>query len=246
MKKNIPKLTFAAKSDIGLKRTNNEDTSIARPGLGFFSVADGMGGAAAGEIASRIFVDTVLEVFSAFDEDSEGVTFERVKRAFSLSNERILDHAGEHEAHKGMACTAELIAFTHESFFVGHMGDSRTYRLRYGRLRQLTKDHSLVQDQIEHGLISERDARRNPYRNVILRAVGAEETLALDTIKGRIEHNDLFLLCTDGLTNMVNDPLIQEVLTLGIPLDQKTERLIDLAKEAGGDDNITVLLIEIL
>jgi serine/threonine protein phosphatase PrpC len=246
MKNNSPKLTFAGKSDIGLKRQNNEDASIARPELGFFSVADGMGGAAAGEIASRIYVDTALEVFSAPEEGSEEETFERVKRAFSLSNERILEHAEEHEARKGMACTAELIAFAHESFVVGHLGDSRTYRLRNGRLRRLTRDHSLVQDQIEHGLISEKEAKKNPYRNVILRAVGAEETVALDTIKGKIERNDVFLICTDGLTNMVNDSLIQEVLTLGIPLDQKAERLIDLAKEAGGEDNITVVLIEIL
>ena len=244
MKKNISTLNFAAKSDIGLKRSNNEDTSIARPELGFFSVADGMGGAAAGEIASRIFVDTAFEVFSAPQEGSEEETFDRIKRVFSLSNERILDHVGTHEAHKGMGCTAELIAFAHESFFVGHMGDSRTYRLRNGQLRQLTRDHSLVQDQIEHGLISERDARRNPYRNVILRAVGAGKTLALDTINGKVVPNDTFLICTDGLTNMVNDALIQEVLTLRIPLDQKTERLIDLAKDAGGYDNITVLLIE--
>lgn len=246
MTDNLPKLIFACKSDIGLKRPNNEDASVERPELGFFSVADGMGGAAAGEIASGIYVDTALEVFSRPGGRTGEEIFERVKEVFSLANERILDHARKNENHQGMACTAELIAFTYGSFVVGHMGDSRTYRLRNMRLRQLTRDHSLIEDHIDHGLISEMEAKRNPYRNVILRAVGAEETLALDTIKGRIDHGDLFLLCTDGLTNMVNDHLIEEILTLGIPVEEKVGRLIALAKEAGGDDNITVLLVEIL
>ena len=246
MQSNIPKLIFSGKSDLGLRRANNEDAFIVNAELGFFLVADGMGGAAAGELASHIFADAAQEVFSAPGGRSETDTPERVKRAFILANERILDHVEENKQHQGMACTAELIAFTPVSFVAGHMGDSRTYRFRNRRLKQLTRDHSLVQDQVEQGLINEAEARRSPYRNIILRAVGTEDQLALDLIKGKINPGDTFLLCTDGLTSMADDPLIEEVLCWNMPVPQKIERLVDLAKSAGGDDNITVVLVEIV
>jgi protein phosphatase len=231
-------------SDPGLKRFNNEDASLVRAELDLFAVADGMGGAAAGEVASQLFVETALEVFSKNERRSEEETVELVQEAFGLANERILKHTVENPQHQGMGCTAELMAFSSQGYVLGHVGDSRSYLFRKGQLRQLTRDHSLVQDQIDQGLITPVEAQRHSLRNIILRAVGAGETLAVDLIKGKSLPGDIFLLCSDGLTDMVDDPSIQEILSLSLNLVQKVEKLIDLAKSAGGYDNITVILCE--
>jgi protein phosphatase len=233
------------KSHPGLKRSNNEDAFMLRPELGFCLVADGMGGAAAGELASSIFAETTLEVFSQAEGQSEQETIELVQRAFGWANERILDHVKENPHHHGMGCTAELVSFSDDSFVLGHMGDSRTYRFRNLQLKQLTEDHSLVQDQLDQGLITPAEARNHPMRNVILRALGVKESLSLDIVTGKTLSGDLFLLCSDGLTDMVDDTLIQEVLSSAMVLPQKVEKLIESANSAGGHDNITVVLSEV-
>lgn len=240
--KHIPEAVFCGKSDIGLKRPKNEDAFILDSERGFFLVADGMGGAAAGELASRIFAETTLEVFAGSGGRSEKETLGWVQKAFSLANERILKHVTENPGHKGMGCTAELLALSASGFVLGHMGDSRTYRFRNGQLRQLTQDHSLVQDQVDRGLITPAEAQKHPLRNVILRAVGIKESLALDIVRGRMFRGDLFLLCSDGLTDMVSDSIIQEVLSSATALPQKVDQLIERAKSVGGVDNITVVL----
>ena len=145
-----------------------------------------------------------------------------------------------------MGCTAELMAFSGDKFILGHMGDSRTYRLKNGQLKQLSQDHSLVQEQLDKGLITPEEARKHTMKNVILRAVGVDETPALDLVRGNLSAGDLFLLCSDGLTDMVEDADILAVLASTAPLTQKAEKLIELAKSAGGHDNITVVLIEII
>lgn len=242
----ITQIASFGKSDRGLKRSNNEDAFVVRPDMGLCLVADGMGGAAAGEIASGIFVETTLEIFSKAEGQSEQETLEIVQRAFGWANERILNHVKENPHHQGMGCTAELVVFSDESFVIGHMGDSRTYRFRAGALKQLTRDHSVVQDQVDKGLINPAEARNHPMRNVILRAVGIKESLALDLVRGKTLSGDLFLLCSDGLTDMIDDTLIQEVLSSTMALPPKVEKLIDLANSAGGHDNITVVLSEIV
>lgn len=241
----MTKIRFSGKSDTGLVRRNNEDTFVIEPDVGFCLVADGMGGGAAGELASRIFAESALEVFLDFEDPSEQKVVETVKKAFQMANEKILDYASRNSLHESMGCTAELIVFTGGGFVLGHMGDSRTYRLRNGLLKQLTKDHSLVQDQIDQGAITPEEARNHSLRHVILRAVGAEESLALDLIRGKTYPDDLFLLCSDGLTDMVDDDLIGHVFKSADSLNQKAEKLIELAKSAGGNDNITVVLSEI-
>jgi protein phosphatase len=240
----MPKIITCAKSDVGLKRNNNEDAFVVKPELNLFVVADGMGGAAAGEVASQLFVETALEVFSINPGRSEQEILELVQEAFRLANERILKHTMENPHHQGMGCTAELMAFSDQSYVLGHVGDSRSYLLRKGQLRQMTRDHSLIQDQIDQDLITPDEAKRHSLRNVILRAVGAKETLAVDLIRGKGLPGDIFLLCSDGLTDMVEDPLIQEILSLPDALTQKVEKLIELAKSNGGFDNITALLCE--
>lgn len=233
-------------SDIGLKRFNNEDASLIRADLDLFAVADGMGGAAAGEVASQFFVETALEVFRKNERRSEQETFELVQEVFRLANERILKHVVENPRHQGMGCTAELLAFSGSDYVLGHVGDSRGYLFRKGQLRQMTRDHSLIQDQIDQGLITPVEAKRHSFRNIILRAVGAEETLAVDLIRGKSLPGDIFLLSSDGLTDMVDDPSIQEILSLSMDLYQKVEKLIHLAKSSGGHDNITVILCEMV
>ncbi|MCU0577736.1 MAG: protein phosphatase 2C domain-containing protein, partial [Desulfobacterota bacterium] len=151
------KVEYFGTSDVGLKRTNNEDAFAARPDLGFCTVADGMGGAAAGEIASGIFVDTCVEVF-ADRNDTTGLE-EKVKRAFTQANTRMLQHVAANPDHAGMGCTAEILSARGDEVVIGHVGDSRTYRLRGGELKQLTVDHSLVQDQVNRGIISAQEAR---------------------------------------------------------------------------------------
>ena len=144
-----------------------------------------------------------------------------------------------------MGCTAELLAFSDEGFILGHIGDSRTYRLRKDHLEQLTQDHTIVQQQFEEGLISSDQIKQHPLRNVIFRAVGIKEELALDLIFGKISVEDIFLLCSDGLTDMIPDDQIQEILCSDSDLHHKTEELIETAKVAGGIDNITVVLAAI-
>ena len=233
------------KSDVGLKRSNNEDSFIIKPDLGFLALADGMGGAAAGEVASQIFIDAAMDVFSRNARPSEQEAIELIQETFQLANERIQAHVKKNSHHEGMGCTAELIAFRDQFYFLGHVGDSRTYLFRQGKLRQLTQDHSLVQDQVNQGLITPVEARKHPLKNVILRSVGVSESLAVDLLRGRSFPGDFFLLCSDGLTDMVEDSSIQKVLTLSISLSQKVERLIEFAKSAGGYDNITVILCEV-
>jgi len=240
------KIHYYGKSDIGLYREKNEDTFLVEPDAGFCLVADGMGGAAAGELASRFFAESALMAFLGYENPSKQKATGNIQKTFRLANEKILDHVVRNSFHERMGCTAELIVFFDEGFVLGHIGDSRTYRVREGLLKRLTKDHSLVQDQIDHGIITPEQARDHSLKNVILRAVGVEENLALDLIKGKIYPGDLFLLCSDGLTDMIDDDLIRRVLISVDNLSQKTEKLIELANSAGGKDNITVVLAEIL
>jgi protein phosphatase len=239
-----PVIKCVGKTDIGLKRTTNEDAYCTALEMGFCLVADGLGGAAAGEVASQMFSDTALEVFSEAVDRIEVEVVGRIKATFRLANERIQNYVRENPTKAGMGCTADLFALSNEGFVIGHIGDSRSYRFRKGQLKQLTKDHSLVQSQIDQGLLSIKDAKNHPMRHVVLRALGTEEDLALDLIKGRVYPEDQFLLCSDGLTTMVDDMVIQNTLSSVYPIEEKAEHLINQALSAGGMDNVTIVLIE--
>ncbi len=239
------KIDSIGKTDVGLKRPNNEDSFYIDERKGICMVADGMGGAAAGELASGIFAETAQKLFSDVGSAPGRAVVELVQAVFQSANERILRHAEENPSHKGMGCTAELIAFSDEEMVLGHIGDSRTYRYRNGNLRQITRDHSLVQEQIEQGRITVQEARKHPLRNVILRAVGISDGLALDIVKMKPQTKDIFLLCSDGLSDMVEDEQIREVMASDSTLEDKVDALIELAKAAGGADNVTVVLCQI-
>ncbi len=239
------KIACSGKSDPGLRRPNNEDAFVIDADRGFLAVADGMGGAASGEVASQIFVDTTREIFSAYASESDEAVSALVQQSFLLANERIFNLAKENADRHGMGCTAELLAFHEGVYMLGHVGDSRTYLFREGALRQITKDHSLIQDQIDRGLMTPEEARTHALRNVIVRAVGVNDELAVDLIRGEGRLGDIFLLCSDGLPDMVTDHSIQELLSLPVDLKEKSDRLIEAAKAAGGRDNVTVALCEV-
>ena len=239
------RIEFSGKSDVGSIRSNNEDIYAIDGDAGYCLVADGMGGAAAGEMASQIFARTAGDVFTGTHCSGEQERLDFVHAAFKQANDRILEHVRKFPEHLGMGCTAELLVFAESGYIVGHMGDSRTYRLREGEFKQLTKDHSLVQEHIDQGLITAEQARSSRMRNIILRAVGVRPSFALDTMRGPILPGDLFLLCSDGLTDLVEDHKIQSILMHSQSLSIRTEQLIESAIEAGGKDNITVVLAEI-
>lgn len=241
----MAKIISSGKSDAGLKRSNNEDAFILKPEVGLFAVADGMGGAASGEVASRIFSDTAFEIFSQASIQSQEDAFSNIQKTFQLANDRILNKSHQEPRHRGMGCTAELLAFYNLNYVIGHVGDSRIYLFRQGQVRQITKDHSVVQEQIDQGLISRIEAKNHSMKHVILRAVGIDHTLAVDFIRGQSVPGDVFLLCSDGLTDMIDDLVIQQALSLPVGLEQKVDKLIDSAKAAGGHDNITVVLCEV-
>ncbi len=241
----MPDKIFAGKTDIGLKRQNNEDVFVVSPELDFCLAADGMGGAAAGEVASEFFAETTLEIFSGHQHRSEKDTLYQVQKAFSIANNKILAYVAAHPDHKGMGCTAELLAFFEAGFILGHVGDSRTYRLRNGQLEKLTQDHTIVQQQFQEGLISEEQIRHHPMRNVIFRAVGIRTEMTVDLLVGKTHPADLFLLCSDGLSDMIEDEQIHEILRADTYIIHKAENLIESAKIAGGHDNITVVLVDI-
>ncbi|MCE5336625.1 MAG: Stp1/IreP family PP2C-type Ser/Thr phosphatase [Desulfobacteraceae bacterium] len=235
-------ITLIGKSDTGLIRSNNEDAFLVSPELNFVALADGMGGAAAGEVASAYFVRAAWEVFSQNSNQNAPAS---LKRAFELANCYILDYANEHPAHRGLGCTAELLAFVPGGFALGHVGDSRTYLLRGGEFKPLTQDHSFVQELINKGVISVEEARVHRMRHVILRAVGQSDKLEVELIHGDTLPGDVFMLCSDGLTDMVEDARIHEILSRKHSLDQLAQDLIDAAKDSGGHDNVTVVLCRI-
>ncbi len=239
-------IAFSGATDIGLRRANNEDIFVIMADKGLFAVADGMGGAASGEAASRIFSDTVLEFFSDFPSWSGQGGPEMVREVFRAANKRILNKAGNDPMYQGMGCTAEILMFSGDRYVVGHVGDSRTYLLREGVLEQVTRDHSLVQAQIDNGSLTAVAARTHSLRHVILRAVGTDAALEVDIIEGVGFPGDLFLLCSDGLTDMIDDIRICEILSLSPDLKNAVENLIESANMAGGRDNITVVLCKVM
>jgi PPM family protein phosphatase len=234
----------AGRSDIGLKRQNNEDALVVEGSLGVLAVADGMGGASSGEVASQIFAETVLEVFANVGPSDKTIG-EMVQEVFLFANERILRHAAEEPGRRGMGCTAEVLAVREGNYVLGHVGDSRTYLFRQGVLRQMTKDHSVVQEQLDQGILTPEEARTNAFRNVISRAVGVKDTLPVDLVRGTAQPGDIFLLCSDGLTDMVEEELIRKILSLTVALGAKADQLVREARAAGGYDNITAALCEV-
>ena len=228
----------AGVTDVGLQRHTNEDAFFAAVPL--FAVADGMGGAQAGEIASGMAVEE-LSVELATGEPPETV----LERLISGANAKIYEHAQADESRAGMGTTLSALLAADNEVAIGHVGDSRIYRLRGEDFERLTSDHSLVEEMVRQGRLRPEDAESHPQRSIITRALGPEPQVQVDTLTYPARAGDVYLLCSDGLTSMVGDEKIAAVLRSRSSLDQAARELIRLANEAGGRDNITVVLVRL-
>lgn len=251
-------LTWAVRTDAGLRRSSNEDSHSSRPDIGLFIVADGMGGHVAGEVASRVAVESV----AAFIQETAGADknrtwpfpFEpqlsleanRLKAAFRLANRRIAATIADSQDLRGMATTASAILHGPTHSCVAHIGDSRVYMLREGALTQLTHDHSWVEEQVRAGTLTPAAARQHPWRNVVTRALSGGEDPDIDVVEIQPQPGDRYLLCSDGLFGVVPDEKIGALVgDRSASLEDICGRLIDAANAAGGPDNITAMLLQV-
>ena len=240
------KLEAHGATDVGQQRSRNEDQYLVSLERWLFAVADGMGGHAAGDVASRTAIETVDRLVGGARPESglEQRTAELVE-ATRAANVAIFEDAEREPERAGMGTTLTILTVLPEtrSRLVVHVGDSRAYLLRDGSLTQITTDHTWVQRQVELGKLSPRRARVHPYSSVLTHALGVPDEERIDTLMGEIRDNDLYLLCTDGLTTVLEDDTIEQILNEGPDLPERARELIDAANHAGGPDNITVVLV---
>ena len=234
-----PGLRSVACTHVGLVRKHNEDSFLDRPDLGLWAVADGMGGMTAGEVASQAVVDALGGITGPLD--APRLKAEICARTEAV-NAKLLDLAAQRGPDTTIGSTVAGLVVHSGHFACFWAGDSRVYRLRAGELDQLTRDHSLVQDMVDAGLLAPEDAERHPHASVIQRAVGVDETLVLDWVHAPIEPGDLFLLCSDGLTRMVGDAELEAALGRG-PMEATCDALLSLTLQRGAKDNVTILLV---
>jgi len=244
----------AGKTDVGLVRKNNEDNFGYDNRTGIYVVCDGMGGQAAGELASKIAVDTVLGYFQqdegrrgsevlghSFAEVSERAS--ALANAVQLANKAIREASARDGEHAGMGCTIVAVRVEGNLFSIAHVGDSRIYLIRQGAIQQLTADHSLVMEQVRRGLITLEEAEHFEMQNVIVRALGSEDSVEPDLADLSLEANDTLLLCSDGLSRYAKDSAMLDVIVRTENLEEACDGLIEAAKSGASDDNITCLLI---
>jgi protein phosphatase len=235
----------AVVSDCGVKRPSNEDAFGISAEHGVYVVCDGMGGAAAGEVASALAVSEVLRVLTGRSEaESEAAPLEDVVQAAArVANHTIHSRAQRDPQLLGMGTTLVGLVTEGPRVLVFNVGDSRCYRMRNSTLVQISQDHSLVEEQVRMGRLTHAEALRAPHRNVITRALGTEISVEPDLFELKAEAGDLFLLCSDGLTGELPDLLIESMLAADLSLNELCARLVDAANRAGGHDNITCLLV---
>lgn len=235
--------TAAAVTDRGRKRPSNEDAFGLSVEIGAYIVCDGMGGAAAGEIASSLAVEEFMRVLSERSRDEVTPPPALVEEAVNAANEAIYSRALRNPRLSGMGTTLVGLLARESRVWVLNIGDSRCYRLRNRKLEQLTDDHSLVEEQVRLGRMTQIEATHSPLRNVITRALGTQTSVTPDIIELEAEPGDLYMLCSDGLTRELDDKLIESLLSLDLPIENLCARMVHSAKKAGGHDNITCLLV---
>lgn len=239
--------TCAAVSDVGRVRETNEDSVFCSGESGVFVVADGMGGHAAGEVASAIASEMIGARLCGMD-GGEGLDEARslFRQAFIDAGSEIIRQAREDESRGGMGTTATVLVLRpDDNYIVGHIGDSRAYLLRDDRFARITTDHSWVEEQVERGMISREQAFRHPQSNIITRALGTDPVPAPDLYVGQMQSGDRFLLCSDGLTDMVDEDRIARILRIVDEPEQAASRLVSEANLAGGTDNVTALVVHV-
>jgi serine/threonine protein phosphatase PrpC len=234
-------LVANALSEVGCVRKDNEDNYLVSTERGLFVVADGMGGHAGGEVASSI-VKRVLDeeiVPSLVDVDYEKILLKALLKA----NDLIL-RQGQEQAYFGMGTTVTAAMFQNENLYITHIGDSRAYLFRTGHLHLLTQDHSLVNELLQKGELTPEEAENHPRRNILTRALGASKNPQIDVLNLSVQKGDLLLLCTDGLYNQVYEGELADILSGESLLKVKVKKMVNLALERGGNDNITVVLVQ--
>lgn len=230
------------RTDTGRVRHENQDVFALREDLGLAVVADGVSKPRAGGVAAEIAVETAVEYLAGVAEE-ETLTGQHLRRALEIANERVFGLSCAISAYRGMATTLVVAVVNGARSYVAHVGDSRVYRYRDVELTCLTRDHSMVQRRLDAGLISPAEARLARDRHVVTRAVGAEPTLRPDVGTVDLEDGDLLLLCSDGLTEHLEDGEIARRLADASDLDETADRLVEAANAAGGSDNVTVVLV---
>ncbi len=246
------RITSCGMTDVGLKRGHNEDNYLINEELHLFVVADGMGGHAGGEYASAIAVNTVEEIVtsmelqpdSAEEHDPVELTRQKLVHAIRLAGRRIYEKAKEQPEYHGMGTTAVVLLVDQGNAFIAHVGDSRMYLVRDGKVEQVTEDHSLIAEKVRHGLITPEEAKNHRMRNVITRSLGYQEDVEVDLQVRALRKGDQFLLCSDGLSGHLAADELQEHLQRYTP-HEAARRLIGVACDRGGEDNITTVIARI-
>jgi len=249
------RIRFSGATDIGKVRDHNEDNLLIPEGLPLAAVADGMGGHACGEVASRIAVQTLAEFYREteaipaptwpFRMPQTHVERDRISTAIQLANTQIHE-TGVHDPSKaGMGCTVDAVFFAQGRYYIGHVGDSRVYRVRGGQMVQLTEDHSLLNDYRRMKEMSGEELDSFPHKNVVVRALGLAAQVFVDVLVDEYQLGDIFLLCTDGLSGMINDELMLQTILRFQSIDTIASTLIAQANDAGGVDNITAVVVRV-
>ena len=231
--------------DIGKCREINQDyIFVSEEPIGnlpnLFLVADGMGGHKAGDLASEY---TVAKVQEAVSKSMQTIPYQILKGAFQYANQKLLEKAGESDSYTGMGTTLVAATVKNDAVYVVNVGDSRLYKIG-DKIEQITEDHSLVEEMVRMGEISKEQARNHPDKNIITRAVGARAEVEVDFFNEELHPGDLILMCSDGLTNMLEDEEILKIMKGAYTIKEKAQRLIDGANEHGGKDNIAVIIID--
>lgn len=241
-------LSVAAGTDVGRIRAGNEDSLYADADRerGLFIVADGMGGHAAGEVASEMAVQIVARDLTDLRDLTQADAGSRMADALKAANRAIYERTIQEAEKQGMGTTASCLLVGQGRYIIGHIGDSRVYLLRDGVFRQITKDHSYVQEQVDAGFLTPEQARYHPYSNVITRCVGANAAVEADVLTGEIRNGDLFLVASDGLTGMVEDPQLRRILESKQTPGRMVDSMITEANRRGGLDNITAIVVQVI
>ncbi len=246
---------IGAKTDVGMRRANNEDCFALVPQINLCVLSDGMGGQNAGEVAAKMTVDTVAGCLRessngqklSFGEPNPQVSeyTNQLASAVRLANRAVWEAGHKHVHTEGMGATV-VAAWLHNPIMgIAHVGDSRIYLLRDGSLQQLTQDHSLVMEQVRRGLITAEEAEHSDMQNIIVRAMGAEESVNVDVDEVLLLPGDHVVLCSDGLTKMVNNEGIAQIVAESPSPQQAADRLVEAANDAGGEDNVTVIVVRV-
>ena len=240
-------MSHSGRTDVGMIRSGNEDNFAVdvNTSRGIFIVADGMGGHAAGEVASEMAVQIVLREIKEVADLGDGSATKTLGEALKLANRAIHDRTITEVDKQGMGTTASVLLLSDARYLIGQVGDSRVYLLRDGALKQLTKDHSYVQEQVDLGNLTPEQARYHPYSNVITRCVGASPEVEPDLYAGEARTGDIYLVASDGLTGMVDDRRLAQLLMSRAEPDRKVQALIAEANARGGLDNITAIVVHV-